>query len=166
MLQVPQIWAKVAYPCLKPLGSWFKDYLRRVAFMRTWLTEGQPSCFWLPGFFFPQGFLTGVLQVHARKYTIPIDTLAFQFSVTNHPDAAEVCPQNHATNIVVDKMTPRTTSSSCAQHWGYLEQHKGGTVPSQVFGCRCKSLLKMAYTSTGCLWMALAGTRSLLVAAA
>lgn len=95
MLQVPQIWAKVAYPCLKPLGSWFKDYLRRVAFMRTWLTEGQPACFWLPGFFFPQGFLTGVLQVHARKYTIPIDTLAFQFSVTDHSDAAEVCqPHN------------------------------------------------------------------------
>lgn len=90
ILQVPQIWAKVAYPCLKPLGSWFKDYLRRVSFMRKWLTEGQPSCFWLPGFFFPQGFLTGVLQVHARKYTIPIDTLAFRFSVTSDADASEV----------------------------------------------------------------------------
>lgn len=90
-MQVPQLWAKVAYPCLKPLGSWFKDFLRRVTFLRTWLTTGQPSCFWLPGFFFPQGFLTGVLQVHARKYTIPIDTLSFQFAVSDHSEAVEVC---------------------------------------------------------------------------
>lgn len=58
--------------------------------MRKWLTDGQPPCFWLPGFFFPQGFLTGVLQVHARKYMIPIDTLAFQFSVTQQSSAEEV----------------------------------------------------------------------------
>jgi hypothetical protein len=100
MMQVPQTWAKVAYPCLKPLGSWFQDYLRRVSFMRTWLTERQPSCFWLPGFFFPQGFLTGVLQVHARKYTIPIDTLAFQFSVTDKTDATEACPHCRCSNFV------------------------------------------------------------------
>lgn len=35
----------------------------------------------LPGLFFPQGFMTGVLQRHARKYSIPIDTLGFGFEV-------------------------------------------------------------------------------------
>lgn len=80
----------MAYPCLKPLGSWFKDYLRRIDFLRTWLTAGQPDCFWLPGFFFPQGFLTGVLQMHARKHCIPIDSLAFQFSVTASFEATGV----------------------------------------------------------------------------
>jgi dynein heavy chain len=52
--QVPGNWAKVAYPSLKPLSSWTKDLTRRVGFMRGWLSLGQPSCFALPAFFFPQ----------------------------------------------------------------------------------------------------------------
>jgi dynein heavy chain, axonemal len=52
--QVPELWAKVAYPSLKPLGSWVKDYQRRIHSMMQWLTTGLPVCFWLPGFFFPQ----------------------------------------------------------------------------------------------------------------
>ena len=35
--------------------------------MRSWLTNGQPACFNLPAFYFPQGFMTGVLQMHARR---------------------------------------------------------------------------------------------------
>ncbi|CAD7695715.1 unnamed protein product [Ostreobium quekettii] len=79
---VPDAWAKVAYPSLKPLASWIKDYHDRIAFMRGWLEGGAPPCFWLPGFFFPQGFMTGVLQMHARKESIPIDALNFGFEVT------------------------------------------------------------------------------------
>ena len=46
----------------------------RVKFFNGWLTEGQPDCFNLPAFFFQQGFMTGILQLHARKHQIPIDT--------------------------------------------------------------------------------------------
>ena len=35
----------------------------------------------MSGLYFPQGFLTGVLQTHSRMYKIPIDTLAFKFKV-------------------------------------------------------------------------------------
>ena len=43
--------------------------------------NGSPTSYWLPGIFFPQGFLTGTLQVHARKYDLPIDELSFEFHV-------------------------------------------------------------------------------------
>jgi dynein heavy chain, axonemal len=65
--QVPDNWSKVAYPSLKPLSSWFKDLIERVKFMEDWMCNGNPNSYWLPGMFFPQGFMTGVLQTHARK---------------------------------------------------------------------------------------------------
>jgi len=77
--QVPDNWTKVAYPSLKPLSSWFKDLIERVQFMDDWLKGGNPQSYWLPGMFFPQGFMTGVLQTHARQYRIAIDELAFSF---------------------------------------------------------------------------------------
>jgi len=79
--QVPSLWQNVAYLSMKPLASWVEDFHRKMAFMRMWLEQGAPTSFWLPGFFFPQGFLTGALQNHARKYKIPIDTLSFGFTM-------------------------------------------------------------------------------------
>ena len=58
--------------------------------MRSWLTQGVPKCFWLPGFFFPQGLMTGVLQMHARKHSVAIDTLSFSFQVTQMQSPTEV----------------------------------------------------------------------------
>ncbi|KAG1679671.1 hypothetical protein FOA52_006190 [Chlamydomonas sp. UWO 241] len=88
--QVPALWNKCAYPSLKPLASWMADYHQRIAFMRGWLQGGLPKSFWLPGFFFPQGFMTGVLQMHARKYTAPIDALSFGFTVTTHESPNDI----------------------------------------------------------------------------
>lgn len=79
--QVPELWSAKAYPSLKPLASWTDDFLARVRFFHEWITHGEPVSFWLPGFFFPQGFVTAVLQNHARKTQVAIDALNFAFDV-------------------------------------------------------------------------------------
>ena len=77
--QVPSNFTKVSFASLKSLGSWVKDLILRVDFFHGWLLSGQPACFPLPVFFFPQGFMTGTLQTYARKYQVAIDTLTFKF---------------------------------------------------------------------------------------
>jgi len=79
--QVPVLWSSAAYPSLKPLGAWVKDLVLRTLFIDNWIEFGLPKSFWLSGFFFPQGFLTGSLQNHARKYAQPIDQLTFNFNM-------------------------------------------------------------------------------------
>ncbi|XP_055860055.1 dynein axonemal heavy chain 6-like isoform X8 [Biomphalaria glabrata] len=76
---VPELWARNAYPSLKSLASWVKDLIMRCCFIDSWINNGPPKSFWLSGFFFPQGFLTGTLQNFARKYNQPIDHLSFKF---------------------------------------------------------------------------------------
>lgn len=88
--QVPEIWSKVAYPSLKPLSGWMKDLTERVNFFTSWLRKGQPTCFLLPAFFFQQGFMTGILQLHARHYHIPIDTLSFSYQIQQSETASDV----------------------------------------------------------------------------
>eukprot|EP00727_Mastigamoeba_balamuthi_P003136 m51a1_g1282 putative dynein heavy chain axonemal (4140) ;mRNA; f:131088-144324 len=80
---VPAMWEQVAYPSVKPLNAWFKDLQLRVQFIGSWLTNGQPNVFWFSGLFFPQGFVTGMLQNHARKYNVPINTLAINTIVVD-----------------------------------------------------------------------------------
>lgn len=87
---MPNNWAKAGYPSLKPLASWFLDFIARMAFMRLWLLEGIPKSFWISGMFFPQGFMTGCLQTHARLYKIAIDRLNFSFQVMQEETLEEV----------------------------------------------------------------------------
>ncbi len=88
--QVPKNWEKVAYPSLKPLTSWFEDLIKRVEFLYKWLTEGSPLAYWISGLFFPQGFMTGCLQTHARQYKIAIDELSFSFTMLEFEEPEQV----------------------------------------------------------------------------
>ena len=83
--QVPKSWEKKAYPSLKPLSSWFADLVQRVEFFKSAVVE-KPRVYWISAFFFPQGFLTSVLQIHARKSKLPVDTLNFQFNFKQHAE--------------------------------------------------------------------------------
>ena len=87
---VPANWEAVAYPSLKPLTPWFADLVLRVDFLSTWLTQGSPVAYWISGLFFPQGFMTGCLQTHARQYKIAIDELAFSFQVLEAEEPGQV----------------------------------------------------------------------------
>ena len=61
--------------------------------MTRWIDRGIPPSYWVSGFFFPQGFLTACLQNFARKYSFPIDTVAFSF-VYRDEDTMDVKPED------------------------------------------------------------------------
>jgi dynein heavy chain len=71
------------------------DLVLRLQFVDKWLKGGSPAAFWISGFFFPQGFMTGVLQTHSRRYKIAIDTLVFRTEVLDRSaDALHEPPKN------------------------------------------------------------------------
>ena len=62
---------------------------RAARLLPVWVDDGPPTIFQMPHFFFVQAFMTGVLQNYARKYTIPIDTIDFDFEYYKEtPDGA------------------------------------------------------------------------------
>lgn len=91
--QVPDSWHAFAYPSVKPLSSWFDNYLERIKSIKSWIDNGQPHSFWISGFFFTQSFLTGVLQNYARQHQIPIDTLVFDYEVLDEHFTASKSPE-------------------------------------------------------------------------
>jgi len=77
----PAFWMKVSYPSLKPLSSYVADFCARLNFLTDWERDSHPNTYWISGFYFTQSYVTGQLQNFARKFTLPIDTLIWCYSV-------------------------------------------------------------------------------------
>jgi len=123
--QVPTLWENAAYPSLKPLASWVKDLVLRINFIEKWIAYGQPKSFWISGFFFPQGFLTGTLQNHARKYDQPIDQLSFGYNILskyrNQEEVAEAMAKlSHGETLEMDNDLP-TPDDGVLVHGLFIE---------------------------------------------
>ncbi|XP_041927364.1 dynein heavy chain 6, axonemal-like isoform X2 [Alosa sapidissima] len=122
---VPAAWKVLSYESCKALGSWVLDLERRVSFIQAWsdhvkskhvkrteqstgggtfFHKGNPRRYWLSGFFFPQGFLTAVLQTYARKRSLPMDSLCFSYHVQK--DTLDWSTVPHKTQLLFEGADP------------------------------------------------------------
>ena len=78
--QVPDLWMSKSFPSLKPLASYVEDLLPSASVFRL-VRKGQPSIFWISGFFFTPSFTTAALQNFARVNKLAIDTVDFEMEM-------------------------------------------------------------------------------------
>ena len=80
---VPASWRNLAYPSLRPLGSWLTNVQARAAQLNDWTADlAVPKAVWLSGLFNPQSFLTAVMQTTARRNDWPLDKTVIVTEVT------------------------------------------------------------------------------------
>ncbi|CAG9319005.1 unnamed protein product [Blepharisma stoltei] len=81
--KVPDSWKQISYPTIKPLASFVDNLAERVNFIESWIENGTPEVFWFPGFFYPQSFLTAILQNYARDHGTDMERVKFIHEVLN-----------------------------------------------------------------------------------
>ena len=168
--QVPTGWEAKAYPSLKPLVLWQEDLLRRCSFIDDWVQNGIPATYWVSGFFFPQAFLTAILQNFARKGQIGIDTVSLDFrhiKVANPADPVaelqrpsdgaiiwglflEGCTFD-ADAMSLSESRPKELFTAYVPVWLMPVQHRVKPAPAATYMCPCYKILtrKGVLSTTG-----------------
>ena len=126
---VPTLWSSVAYPSLKPVGSWVADFLERLDFINLWIKENSPLVYRISGFFFTQSFLTGTRQNYARGTGIAIDLLSYDFQVVTKGEELRDKPRCGAyiKGLFIQGAKWDSEADGCA---GADEYNSGGLVHS------------------------------------
>ena len=170
--RVPEIWKQKSYPSLKPLAGYYTDFLERIAFLQKWFSTDMPAVYWLSGFFFTQAFLTGVMQNFARKYTVPIDQVIYEFEVMREATYAEApkdgayinglffdCARWDMDSYVLADPLPKVLFSAAPIIWLKPKQDDGKK-PDDVYNCpvyktsdRRGVLATTGHSSNFVMWM-------------
>ncbi|KAG1688915.1 hypothetical protein DVH05_002999 [Phytophthora capsici] len=81
--RVPKSWEKLAFPSMRPLGSWLTNLEARLQQLEEWTQNPAdiPRVTWLSGMINPQSFLTAIMQVTAQKNQWELDKLVIQTDV-------------------------------------------------------------------------------------
>jgi len=82
--RVPDSWAKLAWPSLRPLSSWLHNLNARTMQLGDWVANPNeiPKVTWLGGLINPQSFLTAIMQQNAQDNNQELDKLVIQTDVT------------------------------------------------------------------------------------
>jgi len=96
---VPGLWKAQSYPSLKPLAPYVNDLLAKLQMLQDWYDHGQPSVFWISGFYFTPCFTTAALQNYARKHKLPIDTVGWNFVMLDMDPSLYTAPPDEGIYI-------------------------------------------------------------------
>lgn len=86
--KIPYEWTMKSYLSNKPLASYIRDLLERIAFLRNWIEKGEPYIYWFPAFYFPQAFVQSKKRQYCRNGElvdgngIELDLVDVRFTVT------------------------------------------------------------------------------------
>jgi dynein heavy chain len=65
--RVPTAWKGISW-LSSSLGFWFTELVLRQQQFYSWIFDGRPACFWMTGFFNPNGFITAMRQEITRNH--------------------------------------------------------------------------------------------------